>query len=990
MRRTLIIATLIFILLLLLLGAFTLFSPSSQTLSNTPGLLPKILSKIIPGGKDSKLGDALTDTITIPDLANDINPDTKFSPDNTALVIDDTNLVQGNQNITTIQSTVAEMKTKLEDTQKKVTAYNDYKKLIAEGYNNQPRNKTTGIGAGIPEEGERTVEFEKLRTRYKGISPYGDAFETELLQLEYDIIKYTRLITFYEQVVDRFQKSMVYYYCNGYTSYTEGDRVDTSRLAQNIIVIYRANGSVEQISCGWKGIPTPLPSDSPFHPKNFLAELTQITFKDAENLFSPSGERFSDLNPFKKTNWNYITEDNWNDLPLNGDKIKWTQAPPVWNYYLSITLEIFINFSFDFSIDISRYYTDYFTLYPVDDISEHQSVTIWLDRYLSYRYQDDFYLTGRINTGNARRPVCASVRLGIPKKQLDRAVSTDRSYLTYAFDSIEASTMRVFPLTFEETTLDSNGNETTKKLNCIKTKPGEWQVFRITVKGINAKEPYLFDIIDSNYSSYRMDTFARILRLMKYRYWGPQPLSNLDTLTPQFHLSYTPIITKEDKLKAGLLTVSGTETYATLWTPNTTDASNNPTGTVSLVFKALVHDDRRVNVISNPIGLNQEIQIACNTALPNVVLVHYAQSTSDPDEDYTERVLRNPVLSYGMPNTDPTKASDSTFECTYIYPDLKVRQNDIFIMYNSAEQTNLYGPVRVGDVGGYARGTTVYEPTPAWGKWWMYKYKDATGKEQFSSKYPNGAVCEEEAKKQFPIDAPSCFPVNGSLIAFSLDIGNSVLTDKEGKLTFLVRGDGIPVIPVLIEKGKTPVSAETPRIIAEQKEKRIIFPITITQGQGATEYRIQDSLSGSVLYMGTYDPSRQLIQMRAASFAEFIKPFTRLIESISAPEKTDTAPVPGVVEKPPATYPNILGIETNSIGTFVEKIAKIIPYLMGFWVVLAVAFTGLKVMFFASDKSAIDSFKEGAKYTALGIALLAICWILFVSLDSVLKYLGGK
>jgi hypothetical protein len=188
---------------------------------------------------------------------------------------------------------------------------------------------------------------------------------------------------------------------------------------------------------------------------------------------------------------------------------------------------------------------------------------------------------------------------------------------------------------------------------------------------------------------------------MKYRYWGPQPLSNLDTLTPQFHLSYTPIITKEDKLKAGLLTVSGTETYSTLWTPNTTDASNNPTGTVSLVFKALIHDDRRVNVISNPTGLNQEIQISCRTALPNVVLVHYAQSTSDPNEDYTERVLRNPVLSYGMPNTDPSKASDSTFECTYIYPDIKVRQNDIFIMYNSAEQTNLYGPVRVGDVGGY-------------------------------------------------------------------------------------------------------------------------------------------------------------------------------------------------------------------------------------------------------------------------------------------------
>ena len=126
-RRILIIISCILGLFLLLFLFIKFLLPSNFDINTLPGILPKIVQKIIPGKTDSTLGDALTKTITIPDL-----------------VIDDENLTEAKQNITSIENTITEMKTKLNETQKKVKEYNDYKTLLSQGYQkNTNNNKKT-------------------------------------------------------------------------------------------------------------------------------------------------------------------------------------------------------------------------------------------------------------------------------------------------------------------------------------------------------------------------------------------------------------------------------------------------------------------------------------------------------------------------------------------------------------------------------------------------------------------------------------------------------------------------------------------------------------------------------------------------------------------------------------------------------------------------------------------------------------------------------
>ena len=663
-RRILLIVSILIGILLLGIFSLRFLLPNSIDISKLPGVLPTIISKVLGDKINTRISDSITKTITIPEL-----------------VIEDENLTQAKQNITTIEHTITEMNTKLEETENKVKAYNDYKTLLAQGYTK-----------------DTTIKNPHNQT----LSPYGQDFETELHNLNADIVRYTRLISLHEGIVNTLKKSIVYYYCNGYTIYDEGDIVDISRLAQDSILIHKSNGSQEEISCGWNGTPTYIPADSPYHPQvffkqaSFLYEQFLIEYRDIYNQFK------NQPNPFQDIVFNYITEDNWKTMDHRNDPIVWKSAPPVWNYYLQVFLGIFVNLSLDFSFNISHYYTDYFTLYPIDDIARHQSVSIWFDRYLSYRYQNDFYITGRINTGTNTIPICADIRIGIPKG-LQNPENADQNILLYGFDTINPVTIRRFPLVFEVT--DENG--TIHKEDCIVTQPGIWQVFRATVRNIDMKQPYLFDIIDKDFVSYRRDSVTNRVQLVPYRYFGPQPLITLDTLTPQFHLSYTPISTKDDKEASGLID-SSTNTYQTKWEPNTTDSNeDNPSGTLSLIFKALVHDERRTSVLSNPSALNTNISnMPCASSttasvFPNIALVHYAETTNtvfSPKRITQTRVLSRPVHAGILTNNDNNK--DNTFECTFVYAPISAHAHDVIHILNTTRETNLWGPMKVGEVGG--------------------------------------------------------------------------------------------------------------------------------------------------------------------------------------------------------------------------------------------------------------------------------------------------
>ncbi len=658
LRRILTIISLILGFLLLAFLLIRFFLPSSADVSGLPGYLPKIINTIIPGEKNTNTPNILTQGLTIPDL-----------------VIDDQNLTSAQQSITTIESTITEMKGKLEETEKKIKQYNDYKTLLGQG-----STRTTGT----------TNNPSTVDTNTGGDSSdiLGTDFEATLERLRGDVVKYTELITGYEIMLDRFQKSIVYYYCNGYAQYQPGDTVDISRLHNNIIIITHANGSREQISCGWKGITTEFTPDSPYYPKNLFENLPDV-FKNVPN-------------PFRNIQTNYIKLTNWADIDHSSDPVDWQSAPPVWSYYFNIFLNLFVSFSLDFSVSISQYYSDYFALYPIDDITRHQSVTIWFDRYNSYRYRNDFTVTGRINTGTNTDPICANLRIGIPKT-FDTNRSTDTVYLNTVFDLLDPVSIQTKPLEF--TVLDRDGEPTSQTEECTVTGPGIWKSFRVILRDVDINKPYLFDIIDRDFTSYRINRGTGRVSLLPYRYWGPQTVRNLDTLTPQVFLSYTPVTTVEQQTSIGILTPDKTKQYQTQYDPVTQK--------LSLLFQVLVHDDRLSNIITNSNVLN--INPAsngglCTRELPDLKL-HLDRV------DGTSTVFSNPletvrVPTSTIPGTDTP--SPNTFLCSFIYTNIDAKPDDLFYFVNEFTETLLYGEEKVEGVG---QSTN----QDAYGWWYYYK-----------------------------------------------------------------------------------------------------------------------------------------------------------------------------------------------------------------------------------------------------------------------------